>query len=270
LIPRLISRPFVAIASIQSTGFRWEIDLQAHWIRNVALSRKECNRIMSNNTLYLNDALYDYMKKIALREPDLLFELRRETSRDPMHIMQISPEQGRFMAFLTKLINATRAIEIGVYTGYSSLCVAMAMPSEGRMVVCDVNEQWTDIARDYWEKAGVVEKIDLRLGPAVDSLDTLMQENGHQGAYDFAFIDADKENYDAYYERCLNLVRPNGLILIDNAFWQGSVADLKTVDPAASHIRQLNQKIRDDQRVDMSLLPIGDGLMLVRKKRSRQ
>lgn len=224
---------------------------------------------MSGKTLYLNDSLYDYMKDVSLREPDVLYELRRVTARDPMHMMQISPEQGQLMALLTKLIKATRAIEIGVYTGYSSLCVAMAMPNDGKMVVCDANEQWTDVAREYWQKAGVREKIDLRLGHAVDSLDALIKENGHRGSYDIAFIDADKENYDAYYERCLELVRPNGLILLDNAFWHGSVADDKIADSATHHIRRLNQKIHDDRRVDMILLPIGDGLMMARKKQSR-
>jgi predicted O-methyltransferase YrrM len=195
-----------------------------------------------------------------------LSKLREETSRDPMHMMQISPEQGQFMSLLVKLIGAQRSIEIGVYTGYSSLCVAMAMPETGKMVACDVSEEWTSIARRYWEEAGVSLKIDLCLAPATQTLDRLLDRGGERGAYDFAFIDADKENYDAYYERCLKLLRSGGLLCIDNVFWGGRVAKPEISDRETKTIRALNKKIRTDERVDLSMIPIGDGLMLVRKR----
>jgi predicted O-methyltransferase YrrM len=221
---------------------------------------------MSSKTLFLSDDLYSYMKAVSLREPDILSRLREETSRDPMHIMQISPEQGQFMSLLVKLMPAERTIEIGVYTGYSSLCVAMAMPEHGKIVACDISEDWTSIARRYWEEAGVSQKIQLYLAPAIRTLGGLLNRGGESGTYDFAFIDADKENYDAYYEHCLKLLRPGGLMAIDNVFWRGDVANPRVSDRETTAIRSLNEKIGKDERVDLSMIPIGDGLMLVRKR----
>lgn len=221
---------------------------------------------MSSKTLFLSDELYVYMKAVSLRVPDILSRLREETSRDPMHVMQISPEQGQFMSLLIKLMAAERTIEIGVYTGYSSLCTAMAMPEHGKIVACDVNKEWTSIARRYWEEAGVSSKIDLYLAPAIQTLDNLLNRRGECGGYDFAFVDADKENYDAYYERCMELLRPGGLIALDNVFWGGSVANPEISDSETKAIRSLNEKIRMDDRVDLSMIPIGDGLMLARKR----
>jgi predicted O-methyltransferase YrrM len=221
---------------------------------------------MSSETLFLSDALYAYMKAVSLREPHILSRLREETSSDPMHMMQISPEQGQFMSLLVKLMGAERAIEIGVYTGYSSLCVAMAMPAKGKMVACDVSDSWTSVARRYWEEAGVASKIDLHLAPAAQTLDRLLNRQGECGIYDFAFIDADKERYDDYYEGCLALLRPGGLMAIDNVFWGGDVANPEISDKETNTIRDLNKKIQADDRVDISMMPIGDGLMLVRKR----
>jgi predicted O-methyltransferase YrrM len=221
---------------------------------------------MSSKTLFLSGDLYDYMKAVSLREPDILCRLRNETSRDPMHMMQISPEQGQFMSLLVKLIGAERAIEIGVYTGYSSLCVAMAMPKQGRIVACDVSEEWTSVARRYWKEAGVSSKIDLYLAPAIQTLDELLKRRDESGTYDFAFIDADKQNYVDYYDRCLKLLRPGGLMAIDNVFWGGNVANPEISDTETRAVRALNQKIRSQDGLDMSMIPIGDGLMLVRKR----
>jgi predicted O-methyltransferase YrrM len=221
---------------------------------------------MSSETLFLSDDLYAYMKAVSIREPDILSRLREETSHDPLHMMQISPEQGQFMSLLVKLMAAERTIEIGVYTGYSSLCVALAMPEQGKMVACDVSEAWTSVARRYWKEAGVASKIDLRLAPAIQTLDRLLNRKNKYGAYDFAFIDADKESYDIYYERCLELLRPGGLMAIDNVFWGGDVANPEISDEETIAIRTLNKKIQADDRVDMSMMPIGDGLMLVRKR----
>lgn len=221
---------------------------------------------MSENTLFLTDPLYAYMKDISVREPGILAKLRQETSHDPMHSMQISPEQGQFMSLLIRLIGAVKTIEIGVFTGYSSLCVAIALPQSGKMIACDISEKWTAIARRYWREAGVSSKIDLHLAPAVQTLNDLMRRKADIGSFDFAFIDADKENYDNYYEYCMALLRPGGLMLLDNVFWHGRVADASIRDEATNHLRMLNKKIHADQRVDVSIVPIGDGLTMVRKK----
>jgi caffeoyl-CoA O-methyltransferase len=220
---------------------------------------------MAYKTLCLSDDLYNYMKRVSIREPQILRSLREETSRDPMYMMQISPEQGQFMAFLIRLMGAVRTLEIGVYTGYSSLCVAMALPEHGKMVVCDISEEWTSIARRYWRQAGMSGKIDLHLAPALQTLEKLLGRD-ESGTYDFAFIDGDKENYDLYYERCLQLLRSGGLIAIDNVFWDGKVIDRDAYDEATMAIRALNEKIRLDERIDVSTIAIGDGLTLVRKK----
>jgi len=220
---------------------------------------------MANRSLGITDALHAYLVDSTLREPAVLRELREETARLPNANMQIAPEQGQFMAFLAELIGARRTLEIGTFTGYSALCVALALPPEGRLTACDINPDYAAVADRYWTRAGVREKIDLRLAPALETLDALLT-SGQADSYDFAFIDADKQNYDAYYERALSLVRPGGLIAIDNVLWGGQVADPTDHDPETVEIRKLNAKIRNDQRVSMSLVPIGDGLMLVRRR----
>lgn len=215
---------------------------------------------MSNRTLNIDDRLYEYILGASLREPEVLARLRAETAAMPEHNMQISPEQGQFMALLVKLTGARRVIEIGTFTGYSSLAVALALPEDGCVVCCDVSEEYTAVARRYWEEAGVAAKMDLHLGPALDTLDTL------DGDFDFVFIDADKTGYDAYYERCLELVRPGGLIAFDNTLWAGAVADPAVTDEDTAALRALNAKLHADPRIDLSLVPIGDGLTLCRSK----
>ena len=218
---------------------------------------------MSNKTLCITKELYNYILSISLREPDVLRELRNETAQDENANMQISPEQGQFMGLLVKLLGAKQTIDLGVYTGYSSLCIGLALPSDGRVIACDINREWTDIARRYWRKAGVEDKIELRLAPAQQTLEDLLEQG--VDIFDFAFIDADKKNYDMYYEYCLQLIRPGGLIAIDNVLWDGAVADAAINDADTVAIRNLNQKIHTDSRVEISLVPIADGLALVRK-----
>lgn len=220
---------------------------------------------MSAKTIPVTDTIWQYLLDATVREPAVLTKLRDETGRMPRGGMQISPEQGQFMALLVELVGAKRAIEVGVFTGYSSLCVARALPADGQLVACDVSEEFTNVARRYWREAGVESKIDLRLGPALATLNALIAQGG-RGTYDFAFIDADKSNYDGYYERCLELVRSGGLIAVDNTLWSGAVADLSKQDPDTRAIRDLNAKITDDSRVTSSLVPIGDGLLLARKR----
>ena len=220
---------------------------------------------MSNKTLALDDRLCTYLHQVSLREPELLARLREETSRLPMAMMQIAPEQGQFMQLLVKILGARRAIEIGVFTGYSSLCVALAMPDDGRVIACDVSEQWTSIAQRYWKEAGVAHKIELRLAPAVETLDSLIADD-LANSFDFAFIDADKGGYAGYYERALTLLRPGGLVAIDNTLWNGSVADESNQTSDTQAIRAFNQLVHADERVDISLLPIGDGLTLALKR----
>ena len=221
---------------------------------------------MANSTLGLENQLYDYLLSISLREPDLLQKLREETAKHPMGMMQIAPEQGQFMEMLVQLMGATKTLEIGVFTGYSSLCVALALPSNGQIIACDVSEEYTAIARRYWEAAGVANKISLQLGPAINTLDKLIAE-GQAGTFDFAFIDADKENYEAYFERSLQLVRNGGLIVIDNVLWSGRVADPQVQDESTTAIRTFNDKLRNDPRVTLSVVPIADGLTLALKRR---
>ena len=219
---------------------------------------------MSKQTLGLENHIYQYLLSVSIREPDVLTKLRQETAKHPRNIMQISPEQGQFMALLVQLMGAKKALEIGVFTGYSSLVVALALPPEGKMVACDVSEEYTSIARHYWEQAGIADKIDLRIAPAIATLDQLIAE-GEADSFDFAFIDADKSSYDDYYERALQLIRPGGLIAIDNVLWSGQVADSKVQDNRTKKIRALNEKIHKDERVTISMIPIGDGLTLARK-----
>ena len=218
---------------------------------------------MSNKTICITEKLYEYILSVSLREPEVLKDLRRETALDENSNMQISPEQGQFMALLVKMLGAERTLDIGVYTGYSSLCIAMSIPEKGRVVACDVSREWTDIARRYWRRAGVEDKIELHLVPAKQTLKKLIEEG--TTTFDFAFIDADKKNYDQYYEKCLQLIRPGGLIAIDNVLWDGAVADEGNDDADTVAIRALNHKIHTDPRVEISLVPIADGLTLARK-----
>jgi caffeoyl-CoA O-methyltransferase len=220
---------------------------------------------MANRTLDLTDRLYDYLLRVSVREPPVLAELRAETSKLPAAGMQIGPEQGQFMALLVELIGARRTLEVGTFTGYSALAVALALPSDGRVIACDVSEEYTRVARRYWAKAGVEHKIELRLGPALETLGALLASGG-AGSFDFAFIDADKNNYDGYYEQALQLLRPGGLIAIDNVLWGGAVVDPEKRDEDTLAIRALNEKLKGDDRVSLSLLPIGDGLTLARKR----
>ncbi len=220
---------------------------------------------MSARSIGLTDALYDYLLRNSLREPAVLAELRAETAAMPDGGMQISPEQGQFMRLLVRLTGARRCVEVGTFTGYSALSVALALPDDGRLVCCDVSEDFTSVARRYWAKAGVADKVELRLAPALESLDALIKEGG-AGQYDLAFVDADKKNYDGYYERCLTLLRAGGLLLVDNVLWDGAVADPKNNDKQTIAIRRLNAKMQQDERIDVSMLPVGDGLTLARKR----
>ena len=220
---------------------------------------------MASLTLNLTPELLDYLHEHGLREPPVLAVLRAATARLPEAVMQISPEQGQFMAFLLRLMGAKRVLEIGTFTGYSTLWLASALPEDGQVITCDCNREWTDMARQYWERAGLAHRITLHLGDARETLKTL-QDAGKSDTYDFAFIDADKVNYDAYYQACLTLVRPGGLIAIDNTLWGGAVIDPDATDPDTEAIRRLNRKVRDDQRVEMVMVPIGDGVTLVRRR----
>lgn len=220
---------------------------------------------MSNRTIDLTDDLYDYILQVSLREPPLLARLREATKAVPFAAMQISPEQGQFMRLLVELIGARRTLEVGTYTGYSALSVALSLPPDGQVVACDISDEYTAVGRPYWAEAGVTEKIDLRLGPAAETLDALIAE-GAAGRFDFAFIDADKTNYLKYYEQALVLVRQGGLIAIDNVLWNGAVVDFADESDDTLAIRALNAKLADDARVSLSLVPIGDGLTLARKR----
>ncbi len=220
---------------------------------------------MSKRTTPVDERLHDYLVESSVREPEILARLRAETAElGDVARMQISPEQGQFMALLVRSTATRRVLEVGTFTGYSSLRIALALPTEGRIVACDVNEEWTGIARRYWQEAGVADKIDLRLGPALETLDALL-ESGEAESFDFAFIDADKGNYVHYYERAYDLVRPGGLIGVDNVLWHGDVADPENLEPDTVAIRTLNQHIAKDGRVEICMVPIGDGLTLARK-----
>ena len=219
---------------------------------------------MSNRTLPLDERLYDYLLAVSLREPPVLRRLREETAKLAEAGMQISPEQGQFMRFLAETLGVRRALEVGTFTGYSSISVALAMPSDGRLVACDVSDTWTQTARRYWKEAGVADRIELRLGPALDTLVALRKE-GTEGTFDFAFVDADKENYLAYFEECLKLVRKGGILAFDNVLWDGRVADPKDKSDSTVAIRKLNDALAGDDRIALSMLPIGDGLTLARK-----
>ncbi len=220
---------------------------------------------MSARPTALTDALHDYLQAHGVRESEVQRRLREETAGHEWALMQISPEQGALMALLAELIGARRALEVGVFTGYSALAVAQAMGADGRLTALDINADYTETARRYWAEAGLAERIELRLGDARESLAALRAE-GREGAYDIAFIDADKSGYDIYYEHCLALVRPGGLILIDNTFHMGQIAEPVRWGENAPVVDALNRKIRDDERVTIAMLPLGDGLTICRKR----
>jgi len=219
---------------------------------------------MANRRTTIDDNLHAYLLAHSVREHPAQAGLREATKSLPGAGMQIGPEQGQFMALLVRLMGARRTIEIGVFTGYSALAVALALPGDGYVLACDVSDAYTRVGRPFWADAGVAHKIDLRLAPALDTLDAQLAA-GHAGSFDFAFIDADKSGYDAYYERCLSLIRPGGLIAIDNVLWGGAVA-LPAHDADTTALQQLNAKLHGDERIDVSLVPIGDGLTLARKR----
>lgn len=221
---------------------------------------------MSKRSIQLTNALYAYLLENSLRETEVMRRLREETATLSSAGMQISPEQGQFMALLVELMGARRCLEVGTFTGYSALAVAQAMPADGRLVACDIDEETTAVARRYWQEAGVADRIDLRLGTAVETLDSLLSE-GSAGTFDFAFIDADKANYDAYYESALKLLRSGGVVAVDNVLWDGAVIDSSRSDADTEAIRALNAKIASDQRVSCSMLPVGDGLTLALKRK---
>ncbi len=220
---------------------------------------------MSNKTIGLSDELAAYVVQVGAREPEVLARLREETAALPQHRMQIAAEEGAFLAMLAELTGARRCIEVGTFTGYSSTAVALALPEDGHLVCCDVSEEWTSVARRYWEEAGVADKIDLRIAPAVETLDRLLAD-GEESTYDFAFVDADKAGYDSYYERLLRLVRPGGLIAIDNTLWAGQVLDEDSDDEDTRAIQALNAKLATDERVSLCLLPVADGVTLARRR----
>ena len=218
---------------------------------------------MANRTIGISDELAAYVLEVGAREPDVLARLREETAAIPQHGMQIAPEEGAFLAMLVELTGARRCIEVGTFTGYSSTAIALALPEDGRLVCCDVSEEWTSTARRYWEDAGVADRVDLRIAPAADTLDALLA-SGEEEPYDFAFVDADKSGYDGYYERLLRLVRPGGLIAFDNTLWSGAVLDRDTDDADTRALQTLNAKLAGDERVSICLLPLADGVTLAR------
>ncbi|WP_245915984.1 class I SAM-dependent methyltransferase [Merismopedia glauca] len=240
------------------------LPITKHEIKLELKVSKNPSLIMSNKSIGLDSKLYNYLLSVSLREPEILQQLRQETANHPYANMQIAPEQGQFMALLVQLLGAKKTIEVGTFTGYSALAVALALPPNGQVIACDVSAEFTAIARRYWQLAGVDGKIDLRLAPALETLDELLA-NELAGSFDFAFIDADKENYQAYYERCLKLVRVGGLIAVDNVLWDGQVADNNIQDSSTISIRDFNYQLHNDRRVTISLIPIADGLTLALK-----
>lgn len=223
---------------------------------------------MSTKSFFLEDRLYEYLLSVSLRDDPVAARLREETSELAESRMQIAPEQAQFLALLVRLTGARRTLDIGVFTGYSALAVARALPDDGRVLALDVSEEWTAIARRYWREAGVDDRIDLRIAPALQTLDALLAGDG-SGTFDFAFIDADKENYAAYYERSLELMRPGGVIAVDNVLWSGSVADPADTRPDTEAIRSFNENLHRDERIDLSMVPIADGLTLAVKRPDR-
>lgn len=223
------------------------------------------NPDMSNRSIGLDADVYRYLLSVSLREDDLLAALRAETAELSQSNMQIAPEQGQFMALLAKLVGARRYLEVGTFTGYSTLAVARALGEDGETVACDISREWTDIARRYWREAGLGDNIRLELAPAADTLAALVG-SGHAGAFDLAFIDADKTGYIDYYERCLDLVRPGGIVMLDNTLWDGDLADPANTDADTEALRAVNLHLKNDARIDLSLVPIGDGLSIARKR----
>ena len=219
---------------------------------------------MSNRTIRMNDEIEAYLRRVSVRETDVQRRLREETASLEYAGMQICPEQGQLMRMLAGLTGARRAIEVGVFTGYSALCVALALPEDGEVVACDVSEEWTAVARRYWAEAGVASKIRLHLAPALDTLDALIRE-GRGGEFDIAFIDADKTSYDMYYERCLVLLRPGGLVLVDNVLWGGAVADEDDRSDDTAALRAFNAKLSGDSRIELCMVPVGDGLTIAKR-----
>ena len=219
---------------------------------------------MSSDTIELNQSLRDYLINVSVKEHSVLKILREETLKLDEFQMQISPEQGSFLSFLVNLINAKHTLDIGVFTGYSSLVVALQLPQNGYVTACDTNEEWTEIAQKYWKEAKVEDKIDLHIAPAVETLEKLIS-NGNEGLYDFSFIDADKINYQHYFEQSLTLVRKGGVIAIDNVLWGGRVLDKSDTEPATRAIREFNSRLYKDDRVAISMIPIGDGLTLAQR-----
>lgn len=220
---------------------------------------------MSRQTLGLTEGLIDYVRRVGVRESKELSALRAETARHENANMQIAPEQGQLLQLLVELLGARNCLEIGTFTGYSALAVALVLPEDGRLVACDLSEEWTSVGKRYWAAAGQAHKIDLRLGPAADTLAALLTAH-EEGRFDFVFIDADKTSYDTYYERALELLRPGGLVAIDNVLWNGSVIDAHDQSPDTRAIRALNEKIAEDPRITPCLVPVGDGLTLARKR----
>jgi predicted O-methyltransferase YrrM len=223
---------------------------------------------MSTRTLTLDEDLHRYMVDVSLRETPIRRRLREETAKLEPARMQIAPEQGQLMALLVSLMGARNTLEVGVFTGYSALCVAEALPDDGHIIACDVSEEWTSVAQRYWKEAGVEGKIELKLAPAVESLTSLI-EKGKEGQFDFAFIDADKENYATYFDRCLELLRPGGLIAVDNTLWSGRVIDSADQSNDTKVLRAFNEALRNDSRIALSMVPIGDGLTLALKLGSK-
>jgi len=215
--------------------------------------------------LLFPERIHDYLLSVSLREPPILKRLREETASHPRARMQITPEHGQFMALLVQLMGARHTLEVGVFTGYSSLAVALALPSNGRIVACDVSEEYTEIARRYWQEAGVDRMIDLQLRPALETLNQMLASNA-RGRFDFAFIDADKQNYEGYYECALELIRPGGIIMVDNVLWSGRLADPNENDPDTLALRAFNKRLHADSRVALSMLPLGDGVTLALKR----
>lgn len=220
---------------------------------------------MSTQSIGLSDELHEYLLSASLREPEVMQRLRMETADHPQSNMQIAPEQGQFLQFLVQLIGARRTIEVGVFTGYSALAVASTLPPTGTLVACDVSDEYTEVARRYWGEAGVADRIDLRIAPAEETLAALI-DDGQDGTFDFSFIDADKKGYDTYYEQSLELLRPGGVIALDNVFRSGRVTDPDVEDESVRAIQRLNEKIHDDERVDLSMLPLADGVTLAMKR----
>ncbi len=224
---------------------------------------------MSDVTINLTSQLYAYLQANSLREPEILKKLRDRTHELSYGQMQISPEQGQFMRLLVEILAARKTLDIGVFTGYSALSVALALPENGKVIACDVNVEWTDIAKRFWEEAGVGHKIELKLAPALETLEHLLGA-GEAGSFDFVFIDADKMNYPHYYEKSLALLRSGGLLAIDNVLWSGKVADPAVQDGSTVVLRELNKRLLGDERITLSMLPLGDGLTLARKRPEEQ